>query len=147
MPAQLEPRINVITLGVRDLAAASAFYERLGLKKSEAASAEGVAFFPLVGGLVLALYGRDDLAADAGVPPEGQGFGGMALAYNARSEAEVDAIVAAFAAAGGRILKAPQKAFWGGYSGYAADRDGHPWEVAFNPHWPLEADGRVRLPG
>jgi predicted lactoylglutathione lyase len=143
----MEARISVVTLGVRDLAAATGFYQRLGFVKSEAGSAEGVAFFPLAGGGVLALFGRDDLAADANLPPEGSGFGGIALAFNARSEAEVAAVAAAFEAAGGCILKSPQKVFWGGYSGYAADLDGHPWEIAFNPHWALDAEGRLHLPG
>lgn len=142
----MDARINVVTLGVRDLAAASTFYERLGFVRSKAASTEGVTFFPLAGGGVLSLYGRDALAKDAGVPADSGGFPAITLAYNTRSEAEADAVANAFAAAGGRILKPPQRVFWGGYSGYAADLDGHLWEIAFNPHWPLDADGRVHLP-
>ncbi|HVV93800.1 MAG TPA: VOC family protein [Hyphomicrobiales bacterium] len=142
----MEPRINVVTLGVRDLAAATAFYERLGFTRSKGASSEGVSFFPLGGGGVLALFGHDALAEDAALSPEGSGFRAISLARNARSEAEADALVDAFVAAGGRLVKRPSKVFWGGYSGYVADPDGHLWEIAFNPHWPLDADGRIHLP-
>jgi predicted lactoylglutathione lyase len=146
MDVQFEPRITVMTLGVADVVAATAFYERIGFAKAEGASSEGVAFFPLAGGGVLALYGRANLAADAGLAETGFGFGGMSLSYNARSREEVEGLVDAFVAAGGRLLKAPHDVFWGGYVGYAADPDGHLWEIAFNPHWELAEDGMVRLP-
>lgn len=142
-----EPRVSVVTLGVADLAAATAFYETIGFVKSEAASAEGVAFFPLAGGCVLALYGRADLARDAGVADPGPSFGGITLSYNARSRLAVDKLVTRFVAVGGRLVKAPHDVFWGGYIGYAADPDGHVWEIAFNPHWALKEDGSLRLPG
>jgi catechol 2,3-dioxygenase-like lactoylglutathione lyase family enzyme len=130
----LEPRISFVTLGVSDLARATRFYEKvLGLPKLE--SPESVTFFEL-GKTWLALYGRRDLAADAGIPAEGSGFAGFALAHNVRSEAEVDSLLAEVAAGGGRIVKAGQRADWGGYSGYFADPDGFLWEVAWNPDFP-----------
>lgn len=135
----MKPRISMITLGVRDMARAVAFYER-GLGLPRMASPPEVAFFTL-NGTWLALFGRDALAQDAGVPAEGGGFAGVALAHNVASEAEVDAVVAQAVAAGARLVKAPQKVSWGGYSGYFADPDGHLWEVAHNPHfWVGPAD-------
>ena len=135
----MKPRISMITLGVRDMARAAAFYER-GLGLPRMASPPEVAFFTL-NGTWLALFGRDALAQDAGVPAEGGGFAGVALAHNVASEAEVDAVVAQAVAAGARLVKAPRKVSWGGYSGYFADPDGHLWEVAHNPHfWVGPAD-------
>ena len=99
------------------------------------------------GGVVLALYRRKPLADDANIPSEGSGFGGATFARNVGSKAEVDAALDVAKTAGAAILKPAQEAFWGGYSGYFADPDGHPWEVAYNPHWKLDADGRVVLPG
>ena len=129
----MKPRISMITLGVRDLAASIAFYERgLGLPRME--SPPEVAFFTLDGSW-LGLYGRAALAADATVPAEGSGFAGVALAHNVTSEAEVDALLAQAVAAGARLVKPGQKVSWGGYSGYFADPDGHLWEVAYNPHF------------
>jgi hypothetical protein len=96
--------------------------------------------------MVLALWGRDALAADAQIPGAGSGFPGIALAYNTRAKAEVDAVLAEAEAAGGRIVKPAKDTFWGGYAGYFADPDGHLWEVAWNPDWPLADDGSVRLP-
>jgi uncharacterized glyoxalase superfamily protein PhnB len=96
--------------------------------------------------MALALWGRQDLAADAAVPNSAPGFSGIALAFNARSESEVDCVLAEAVRAGGRMVRPAHKTFWGGYSGYFADPDGHLWEVAFNPYWPLAADGRVELP-
>ena len=129
----MQPRISMITLGVRDLAASIAFYERgLGLPRME--SPPEVAFFTLDGSW-LGLYGRAALAADATVPAEGSGFAGVALAHNVTSEAEVDALLAQAVAAGARLVKPGQKVSWGGYSGYFADPDGHLWEVAYNPHF------------
>jgi len=121
----------MITLGVRDLAAAVTFYEKgLGFPRLE--SPPGVAFFTLHG-TWLSLYGREALADDAGVPREGSGFESFTLAHNVHSEAEVDAVMAEALAAGATLVKTPQKVFWGGYSGYFKDPDGHLWEVAFNP--------------
>lgn len=136
-------RVTLITLGVADLAAARAFYARLGWK--EHGSNEGVAFYQTAG-QVLALFGKGDLAADQGRPGATLGTGAMTLAQNFASEAEVDAAFAAALAAGATALKAPEKVFWGGYSGYWADPDGHVWEVAMNPFWPLAEDGTLTLP-
>ena len=129
----MKPRISMITLGVRDLAAAVEFYEKgLGFPRMD--SPPEVAFFTL-NGTWLGLYGREALATDATVPAKGQGFEGFALAHNVESEAEVDAVVAQALNAGAVLVKKPQKAFWGGYSGYFEDPDGHLWEVAHNPHF------------
>lgn len=137
-------RVTLITLGVSDLAASRAFYERLGWD-AHARSMDEVVFFQ-IHGAVLGLFGREALAEDQGRPGAPLGTGAMALAQNFETEAEVDAAFAAALAAGGTALKAPQKVFWGGYSGYWADPDGHVWEVAMNPFWPLEADGSLTLP-
>jgi len=129
----MKPRISMITLGVRDLAAAVEFYEKgLGFPRME--SPPGVAFFTL-NGTWLGLYGREALAEDATVPAEGRGFKGFTLAHNVESEAEVDAVMAQALRAGAALVKKPQKVFWGGYSGYFEDPDGHLWEVAHNPHF------------
>jgi uncharacterized protein len=141
----MEQRLSLVTLGVADLERSRRFYEDgLGWRRGNA-HAE-VVFFQL-GGLVLALFARSALAADAGLQAAGSGFGGIALAYNARSRAEVDAVLGEARAAGATILKPAQDAFWGGYSGYFADPDGHPWEVAWNPDWTILDDGSVRLGG
>lgn len=137
-------RVTLITLGVADLAAARAFYGRLGWAE-HGASQPGVAFYQMHG-TVLALFGRDDLAADQGRAGAKLGTGAATIAQNFRTEAEVDAAFAAALAAGGTALKAPEKVFWGGYSGYWADPDGHVWEVAMNPFWPLADDGSLTLP-
>lgn len=127
----MKPRISMITLGVRDLEASIEFYEKgLGLPRME--SPPEVAFFTL-NGTWLGLYGRDALAGDAQVSAEGSGFAGVALAHNVHSEGEVHEVVDQAVAAGGTLVKQPQKVFWGGYSGYFADPDGHLWEVAHNP--------------
>jgi uncharacterized protein len=140
----LEQRISLITLGVADLERSRVFYERLGWKRSMP-SAEGVVFFQ-AGGMVLSLFPRDDLAKDAQISAAGTGFGGIALAYNARSRDEVDAVLAEAEAAGGKVVKPAQDAFWGGYSGYFADPDGFLWEVAWNPSFAIAADGSIKLP-
>ena len=137
-------RVTLITLGVTDLPAARDFYRRLGWVE-HGASQDGVAFYQMHGA-VLGLFGRSDLAADQGRPGATLGTGAMTLAQNFATEAEVDAAYATALAAGGTSLKAPEKVFWGGYSGYWADPDGHVWEVAMNPFWPLNADGSLTLP-
>ncbi|MDP9385456.1 MAG: VOC family protein [Actinomycetota bacterium] len=139
----MEQRLSVITLGVADLARARAFYEALGWTTG-AAPEDDVVFFQ-AGGLVVALWGRDQLAADSGVTEDPGGWGGITLAHNVGSPDEVDAVIEEARAAGARIAREGGPTFWGGYSGAFADPDGHPWEVAHNPHWTLEADGSVRL--
>ena len=136
-------RVTLVTLGVADLAAARAFYARLGWR--EHGATEGVAFYQM-NGMALALFGRDDLAKYQGRAGAVLGTGAMTLAQNFPTEAAVDAAYAAALAAGGTALKPPAKVFWGGYSGYWADPDGHVWEVAMNPFWPLAEDGSLTLP-
>src|SRR6056297_224984 len=131
-------RVTLITLGVDDLARATAFYAALGWQPAE--TTESVAFYRM-NGLALGLFGRDALAADQGRPGAGLGTGAMTLAQNFADRAAVDAAYAAALAAGATALKAPEPVFWGGYSGYWADPDGHVWEVAHNPFWPLAEDG------
>jgi catechol 2,3-dioxygenase-like lactoylglutathione lyase family enzyme len=143
---RFEPRISLVTLGVADVEASARFYETLGFKRSRGAGTESIVFMPLRG-IVLGLFSRSSLAEDAGLEDGTPGaFGGITLAYNTRSEAEVDTLFDAVVAAGGRPLKRPVKVFWGGYSGYVADPDGHPWEIAFNPQWEVSEDGAMRLP-
>lgn len=137
-------RVTLITLGVADLASARAFYARLGWQE-HGASQPGVAFFQMHGA-ALALFAAADLAADQGRPNATLGTGAITLAQNFATEAEVDAAFAAALKAGGRALKTPEKVFWGGYSGYWADPDGHVWEYAVNPFWPLSEDGSLTLP-
>ena len=136
--------ITLITLGVADLGRARAFYAALGWEAAEVG--EGVVFIQLAG-QVLALFGIDDLAKDMGAERAGLGTGAATLARNFASEAEVDAAFELAVGAGATVLKRPEKVFWGGYSGYFADPDGHVWEVAMNPFWPLAADGTLTLPG
>ena len=137
-------RVTLTTLGVADLAASRAFYGRLGWVEHKE-SQPGVAFFQMQGA-VLGLFGLVDLAADQGRPGAVLGVGAVTLAQNFATEAEVDAAYAAAVAAGGTALKAPEKVFWGGYSGYWSDLDGHVWEVAMNPFWQLSEDGSLTLP-
>lgn len=139
----MEQRLSLVTLGVADLDRARRFYED-GLGWKRANKDESVVFFQLPGA-VLGLWSRASLAEDAGLADTGASFSGMALAYNARSREEVDAVIAEAAAAGGRLLKPAAETVWGGYSGYFADLDGHPWEVAHNPFWSLDEEGRVLL--
>ncbi|GGH12117.1 hypothetical protein GCM10007036_09700 [Alsobacter metallidurans] len=143
------PRVSLITLAVADVARSTAFYAALGWPLSFASQAE-VSFFDL-DGLVLSLYGRDALAADLGLQPAAPPQPGVAptftLAQNQRSREAVDRVLAEATAAGGTLLKAGHETHWGGYVGYVADPDGHVWEIAHNPHWPLDASGRIVLPG
>ena len=137
--------VSLITLAVDDLTAATRFYETMGWRRSSASVDDTVAF--LRGGAVLlGLFGREDLATDAGVPPSSGGGPAVALAMNVPTEQVVDETLAAAARAGGRVSKPAQRTDWGGYSGYFTDLDGHLWEVAHNPGSRLMADGRVLLP-
>lgn len=136
-------RVTLVTLGVADLGRARAFYEAWGWRP--ALAPEGVVFFQM-NGAVLALFGLGDLAEDQGRPDAPLGTGAMTLAQNFSTEAEVDAAFAQALAAGATALKPPRKVFWGGYSGYFADPDGHVWELAMNPFWPLSPDGSLTLP-
>jgi len=138
----MEQRLSLITLGVADLARARAFYEALGWT-SGAQPEDDVVFFQ-AGGTIVALWGRDQLAEDTVVPDDG-GWGGITLAHNVRSPAEVDSVLAEAEAAGATIARPGGETFWGGYSGVFADPDGHPWEVAHNPHWTLHDDGSISL--
>ncbi|HNX60385.1 MAG TPA: VOC family protein [Spirochaetota bacterium] len=140
----MRQKFNVITLGVNDLARSLAFYEKgLGWKKSPA-SQETIAFFQL-GGIVLSLYPREALAEDIPVKNDPTGFSGITVAYNAKSEKEVDEVLAEVEKLGAKILKPGQKVFWGGYSGYFADPDGHLIEVAYNPFLQFDANDNLIL--
>jgi uncharacterized protein len=140
------PRISLVTLGVADVEQATAFYQALGWTMSSSSVPGEVSFFGL-GGAALALFGHADLAADALLPPStAPDFRGVTVAINVASADEVDGALTAAAAAGGTIAKPGQRAEWGGYSGYFADPDGHLWEVAHNPYWPLDERGLPVLP-
>lgn len=139
----MHQQLHLITLGVRDLEISKKFYEEvLGWKLSR--PQEGIAFFQ-AGGVVLALYPRELLAEDAMVSPQGSGFSGITLAHNARSESEVDEIINDLRSKGVKIVKEPQKVFWGGYSSYFADPDDYYWEVAYNPFFPFDENGSLKL--
>ncbi|MCO6387963.1 VOC family protein [Aliihoeflea sp. 40Bstr573] len=140
----MEPRISIVTLGVDDLDRAVRFYEGMGLEAGMKVPRD-VAFFQM-GGTLLALWPREKLAADAGVENSRPGFSGAALAYNTRADAEVSEVLSAAEQAGGRIVKPAQRAFWGGWYGYFADTEGHLWEVAHNPAFPIDGEGRIALP-
>jgi catechol 2,3-dioxygenase-like lactoylglutathione lyase family enzyme len=139
----MEPRVSLITLGVTDLARSRAFYAALGWTGQEV----GETVFFQAGGLAVALWGREKLAADAGIVDRAAaGFGGITLAHNVRSEPEVDSVVAAAVAAGGTVTRAPGPTFYGGYAAYFTDPDGHAWEIAYNPGFTLADDGALVLP-
>lgn len=138
----MEPRISLITLGVADAAVSRAFYERLGWRCTLAV--EGAVFFQ-AGGMALGLWDRQKLAEDSGVT-DAPGWGGVTLAHNVRSPAEVNQVIATAREAGATISREPAKTFWGGYSGAFVDPDGHPWEVAHNPGFPLLDDGSLVVP-
>jgi predicted lactoylglutathione lyase len=140
----MDQRLSLVTLGVRDLERARRFYEGLGWT-SGAAPADDVVFFQ-TGGMIVALWGRDQLAEDSGVE-DGGGWGGVTLAYNTRSADEVDTVIEQARAAGGAIVREPGETFWGGYSGVFVDPEGHPWAVAHNPGWTITADGSTLLGG
>lgn len=138
----MEPRISLVTLGVSDLARSQAFYAALGWSGT---SPDGEVAFIQAGPMVLALWDRALLAADSAVVDEG-GWGGITLAHNVGSPAEVDAVLEEAAAAGATIGRPGAATDWGGYSGVFLDPDGHPWEVAHNPFWALGEDGSITLP-
>jgi predicted lactoylglutathione lyase len=138
----MEQRLSLVTLGVADLARARAFYERLGWV-TRAEPEDDVVFFQTAG-MIVGLWNRDRLAEDSGVA-DGGGWGGVTLALNVRSPGEVDAAIADARAAGAHIARDGAETFWGGYSGVFIDPDGHPWEVAHNPHWTLGDDGSIHL--
>jgi catechol 2,3-dioxygenase-like lactoylglutathione lyase family enzyme len=138
----MEPRISIITIAVDDLDRAAGFYEAMGLTRHRIT--DGVAFFQM-GGAILSLFPRESAEADSGVR-FGDGPSRVYLAYNTRSDAEVDEVLAAAGKAGGQVVKPAQRAFWGGWYGYFADTEGNLWEVAHNPDFPLDAEGRISLP-
>lgn len=139
----MEQRLSLVTLGVADIGRARAFYERLGWCGQEV---EQTVFFQ-AGSIGVVLWGRDKLAEDCGIEGvRGDGFGGIALAHNVRSPAEVDAVVSAAGSAGGTVTRTPKSTFYGGYAGCFADPDGHIWEIAHNPAFPLDDDGAITIP-
>jgi catechol 2,3-dioxygenase-like lactoylglutathione lyase family enzyme len=138
----MEQRLSLVTLGVADLHRSIDFYCALGWQRGN--DSQEVAFFQL-NGLILALWSRTALAEDARLAPNERGFGGIALAFNTRSKKEVDEVLAEAERAGARILKPGEETAWGGYSGYFADPDGHPWEVAWNPGWTITKKGGTQL--
>jgi catechol 2,3-dioxygenase-like lactoylglutathione lyase family enzyme len=140
----MKQAISFITLGVADLARSRAFYKALGWRESSA-SQEAIAFFQ-AGSTAFALFAREDLAEDAGVPSQGTGFPGFTLAHNVPTEEAVGSTLREAVTAGGRLVRAGEKAPWGGYRGYFADPDGFLWEVCFNPFFPLDEHGFVMLP-
>ncbi len=138
----MEPRITIIGLGVKDIKVSNDFYEnKFGWKKTSSSN-ENISFFQL-NGILLSLYPKDKLAEDAEVSPEGSGFKAFSLAYNTRSEQEVDDLIAELETKGVKIEKRPQKVFWGGYSSYVADPDDNLWEIAFNPYLQLDEEGNT----
>jgi uncharacterized protein len=139
----MRQKMNLITLGVKDLKKSAVFFEGLGWKKSPA-SQDDLVLFPL-GGMVLSLYPWNALAEDVTVKPAGSGFRGITISYNAKSEKEVDNVILEAEKLGATIIKPAEKVFWGGYSGYFKDFDGHLFEVAFNPFWELDENDNLKL--
>lgn len=139
----MEQRYSIVTLGVADLERSASFYEGIGWRRVKM-NTENIVFFQCVG-VALALYPKDKLAADVGIDAVGNGFSGVTLAHNARSKPDVDTALKEAEAAGGVIVKPAQDVFWGGYSGYFQDPDGHLWEVAFNPFFALDDAGALDL--
>ena len=140
----MEQRYSLITLATRDLARSTAFFEGLGWKRSVKDS-PGIAFFQC-GSAALALYPREAFFSDLGIADDGSNVGGITLAYNARSREEVDAILAKVEGLGAEVIKPGHDVFWGGYTSYFRDLDGHLWEVAWNPGFPIDETGAVHLP-
>ncbi|RCK44555.1 VOC family protein [Thalassospira profundimaris] len=143
----MEQRVSLITLGVADLDRSRRFYEDgLGWQMTEMVEGQ-VVFYQLSNGLALGLFGREDLKKDGHFDDDtGATFAGLTLAYNARSEEEVDLVMADAEKAGAKIQKPAEKVFWGGYSGYFRDPDGHAWEIAFNPFWEIDPAGNLIIP-
>ena len=139
----MEQRLSLVTIGVTDLDRAVAFYEALGWEVGNDVAAQDVAFFQ-AGAIAIALWHRDELAADSAVSDDG-GWGGITLAHNVRSPEEVDAVLAEAEKAGAKIGRPGAATEWGGYSGVFVDPDGHPWEVAHNPHWTIGEDGAITI--
>ena len=140
----MEPRVSLITLGVADLGRSKAFYQELGFIASSLGGGEVV--FLQAGAVALCLFPRESLASDADVSAQGSGFRSIAIAHNVREKDAVDAVIAEAISAGGEIVRPAHDASWGGRSGYFVDPDGHLWEVAWNPHFPLGPDGAVTIP-
>jgi catechol 2,3-dioxygenase-like lactoylglutathione lyase family enzyme len=137
-------RLGIVTLGVADVERSCRFFEALGWERASSSMPE-IAWFG-VGGTWIGLFGREDLAADAGVPAAGSGFEGFTLAVNVPDPETVDAALATALEAGATLVKAPVTTDFGGYGGYVADPDGHLWEIMYNPGFPLDADGNVQIP-
>ncbi|MGD1909361.1 MAG: VOC family protein [Rivularia sp. (in: cyanobacteria)] len=141
----MRQKLNIVTLGVKDLKRSLNFYiDGLGWKPSST-STENIAFFSM-GGIVFALYPREKLAEDATINSDGSGFSGITLAYNTKEQAEVDEVLKKVESLGASIVKKPETVFWGGYSGYFADFDGHLWEVAWNPFFKFDESDNLILP-
>ena len=139
----MEQRVSLITLGVRDLDVARTFYETMGWRGQQVA---GTVFFQ-AGGQALVLWSRDELASDGGVADEGvSGFGGVALAHNVRAREDVDALLAVASGAGAVVTRPARTTVYGGYAGCFTDPDGHLWEIAYNPGFPLDDAGNLTLP-
>ncbi|MGY6501004.1 MAG: VOC family protein [Acidimicrobiales bacterium] len=138
----MDQRISLVTLGVADIVRSRRFYEALGWQGQEV---EETVFFQ-AGGQAVVLWGRDKLAADAGIVDDGSSFGGIVLAHNVRSRGEVDDVIERVATAGGTVSRAPSDTFYGGYAGCVRDPDGHAWEIAFNPGFPLDEFGNLTVP-
>lgn len=136
--------LSVVTLGVADLKKARTFYEGMGLRASSTSSEHFVAFH--TPGIILSLFSKEALAKDAGIDSKGSGFKGVTLAHNVSSKELVREILAKASSLGALLVKEPEEVFWGGYSGYFQDLDGHLWEVAFNPHWEMSSAGLPVLP-
>jgi len=144
----MEPRISLITLGVRDLKKSRAFYDALGWHMASSdEEAENIVAYNMSNGMALGLFGHDALAHDANVSPDGSGFRGVSIAYNVDAKDDVARILSEAEAAGGKIMKPAEDVFWGGHSGYFADPDGHMWEVAYNPYAPLGPNGEFQWNG
>lgn len=139
----MEQRLSMVTLGVADLTRARIFYEKLGWTSSRS-STDDVVFFQ-AGGMILGLWDRGALAEDSGLEDR-DGWGGVTLAHNVSSSEHVDSVIEEARHAGASISREPADTFWGGYSGVFVDPDGHPWEVAHNPHWTIEDDGSIHIP-
>lgn len=139
----MNPRVSIIGLGVKDLKTAHHFYSKILGWEPHSSTNEGISFFKL-NGLFLSLYQEEKLAEDAGVSSEGSGFKKFSLAFNTRSEKEVDDLISELKSKGVKIVKEPEKVFWGGYSSYFSDPDENLWEVAFNPFIELDEQGNIK---